>query len=306
MHPLWQIKQINTFEGLRHVDCNMAFGTRTAPHIWCTFFGLVMWIAIYVYLLPDLMHYMDDAWSYEMDPMLAFYEPYDAWFPLKQVKLLQLYDKLGLPHVQKKQQFSRTLEIIGLVINPINMTITMSNKSRSDLTSAIHAFIDSSSSRQCLVIEWQRILGWVNWGLNAYPLLRPALQPTYAKISGKQISRAQVYLNRTVIRHFNWLADTIDISDGVHMLDAKEWGISDADLITYMDASLTGLSFTAPTLKLGFCSSIPSHSPLMTIFYFEALAITSAILWASCLEPGIHHLLIFTDPLNCMDMFNSL
>jgi len=265
-----------------------------------------MWIAIYVYLLPDLMHYMDDAWSYEMDPMLAFYEPYDAWFPLKQVKLLQLYHELGLPHVQKKQQFGRTLEIIGLVVNPINMTITMSDKSCSDLTSAICAFIDSSLSRQCPVIEWQHILGWINWGLNAYPLLRPALQPTYGKFSGKQISRAQVYLNRTVIRHFNWLADTIDISDGVHMLDAEEWGISNVDLITYTDMSLTGLGFTTPTLKLGFCSSIPAHSPLTTIFYFEALAITSAILWASGLEPGIRRLLIFTDSLNCVDMFNSL
>ena len=88
-----------------------------------------MWITIYVYLLPDLMHYMDNAWSYEIDPTLAFYEPYDTWFPLKQVKLLQLYDKLGLPHVQKKQLFSCTLEIIGLVVNPINMPIMMSDKS---------------------------------------------------------------------------------------------------------------------------------------------------------------------------------
>src|SRR5882724_6806699 len=73
-----------------------------------------------------------------------------------------------------------------------------------------------------------------------------------------------------------------------------------------MDMSLTGLGFTAPTLKLGFFSSIPAHSPLTTIFYFEALAIASAILWASGLEPGIRRLLIFTDSLNCVDMFNSL
>jgi len=56
MHPLWQIKQVNTFQGLCFVDQNMVFGTCTAPKIWCTFFSLVMWIAIYVYLLPDLLH----------------------------------------------------------------------------------------------------------------------------------------------------------------------------------------------------------------------------------------------------------
>jgi len=115
----------------------MAFGTQTAPQIWCTFFGLVMWIVIHVYLLPDLMHYMDNAWSYEMDPTLAFYEPYDSWFPQKQLKLLQLYNNLGLPHVRKKQLFGCLLKIIGLVINLVNMTITMSDQSHQDLTMAI-------------------------------------------------------------------------------------------------------------------------------------------------------------------------
>ena len=81
MHPLWQIKQINTFQGQWHVDHNLAFGTCTAPRIWCTFFSLVMWIVIYVYLFLDLLHYMDNAWSYEMDPTLVYYEPYESWFP---------------------------------------------------------------------------------------------------------------------------------------------------------------------------------------------------------------------------------
>jgi len=102
MHPLWQIKQVNTFEGQRHVDRNLTFRTRTAPRIWCSFFSLVMWIAIYVYLYPDLLHYMDDAWSYKMDITLAYYKLYDAWYPQKQVKLLLLYNKLSLPHTKKK------------------------------------------------------------------------------------------------------------------------------------------------------------------------------------------------------------
>ena len=112
MHLLWQIKQINTFEGQRHVDHNMTFGMQTSPRIWCTFFTLVMWITIHVYACADLMHYMDDVWSYETDPILVFYEPLNDWYPCKQVKLLQL-DDLGLPHDKKKQVFAHTLEIIG-------------------------------------------------------------------------------------------------------------------------------------------------------------------------------------------------
>src|SRR5882724_13441169 len=33
MHPLWQLKQINTFQGLQHVDHNMTFRSRSAPKI---------------------------------------------------------------------------------------------------------------------------------------------------------------------------------------------------------------------------------------------------------------------------------
>ena len=94
-----------------------------------------MWISIYIYLLPDLMHYMDKAWLYDMDPALMFYKPYDAWFLQKQVKLLWLYDNLGLPHIKKRWQFGCSFKIIGLIVNPVKMTINMSDKSHNDLMS---------------------------------------------------------------------------------------------------------------------------------------------------------------------------
>ena len=90
------------------------------------------------------MHYMDDAWSYEMDPMLVYYAPHDSWFPRKQVMLLQLYDDLGLPHDKDKQVFGCSLDIIGLHFNPHCMTISMSDMSRANLVTAVHTFIDVS------------------------------------------------------------------------------------------------------------------------------------------------------------------
>jgi len=89
---------------------------------------------------------MDNVWSYEMDTNLIYYEPYDTWFPQKQVKLLLLYDELGLPHIKKKQVFSHSLEIISLFVNPLDMTISMLDSSRSDLITAIREFTDTSQS----------------------------------------------------------------------------------------------------------------------------------------------------------------
>jgi len=42
------------------------------------------------------------------------------------------------------------------------------------------------------------------------------------------------------------------------------------------------------------------------IFYFEALAIASAVLWASGLTPPTPRLPIYTDSLNCVNIFNTL
>jgi len=63
----------------------------------------------------------------------------------------------------------------------------------------------------------------------------------------------------------------------IHMLNTKE-GDFHADSSLY--GCLTHCLGFPSKLSLGFCSSIPVHSPLNTIFYFKALAITSSILWA--------------------------
>ena len=137
MIPLWQLKQINTFQGMRHVDHNMMFGSCSAPKIWCSFFGLVIWIAIHVLACMDLLHYMDNAWLYETDPAFVTYEPYDSHFPKKQATLLCLYDHLGLPHTKNKQIFGHTLNIISLHVDPSSMSITMPLLARQELVTTI-------------------------------------------------------------------------------------------------------------------------------------------------------------------------
>jgi len=150
----------------------------------------------------------------------VLYEPYDTYYPRKQVTLLRLYNYLGLPHVKKKLVFGHALNIIGLYVDLSSMTITMPSDACDKLVSAIHAFIDMASSRCHPLVKWQRMLGWINWSLNAFPLCCPALQSAYAKIAGKQVARAKIYLNHAVIHNFTWLMSMIEASDGVHMMHA--------------------------------------------------------------------------------------
>src|SRR5882724_3552592 len=157
--------------------------------------GLVTWIAIHVYHIGDLLHYMDDSFSFDTNPMLKCYEPYDTYYPSKQCRLLMLWDDIGLPHEKRTQVFGCDLNIISFHVNPSAMSFTMPANSKLDLILAIRTFADSSASRRHPLVEWQRLLGWINWGLNVFPLLHPALKSSYMKIRGKTNAHTSLYLN---------------------------------------------------------------------------------------------------------------
>src|SRR5882724_7542868 len=223
MHPLWQLKQVVTIDGERHIDRCMVFGSRSSPRIWCTFMGLVAWIVIHVYSIEDLLHYMDDAFTYDTDPTLQYYHPHDTHYPSKQCRLLTLWDDIGLPHEQRKQVFGQCIDIIGFFINPVEMSFTMPSDSKEALIMAIRVFIDTSALRRRPLVEWQHLLGWINWGLNTFPLLKPGLQSSYEKIRGKSNAHASIYLNKQVIADLHWVADTMETSSGLFYFNATEW-----------------------------------------------------------------------------------
>ncbi|KIJ24645.1 hypothetical protein M422DRAFT_194440 [Sphaerobolus stellatus SS14] len=306
MHVLWQIRQIVTVDGERHVDRCLVFGNRGAPNIWCSFMALVIWIAIKVKFIEDLLHYMDDAFGYEMDPVLEYYAPYDKHYPKKQVALLRLWDELNLPHNAKKQEFGSSLVIIGFHVDPACMTLSISLSAREDLVSAIAAFLDTSQSRRRPLHQWQRVLGWANWALNVFPLLRPALQSCYAKIAGKSLRNAGIFLNKAVIRDLTWFADRIKTSHGLHFFEDVEWDYSQANLIIYCDASMVGLGFYVPAKALGFASNIPPNPLIPNILFYEALTVVSAVAWAAALPKPPRRLLVYTDSLDSVEMFHSL
>jgi hypothetical protein len=140
MHPLWQIHQVVTIDGQRHVDRCNNFGNRAAGGIWGTFIGLVIWIAIFIKHLHDLFAYVDDVFSWEFESNVMWYAPYRRFFPMKQAQLLLLWDELGIPHEEPKQLFGPILTIIGFEVNSNAMTITMPPDKRLDLIQSIRTF----------------------------------------------------------------------------------------------------------------------------------------------------------------------
>ncbi len=128
-----------------HIDCCCVFGNRASGAIWCAFYALVLWAGIYIKDLLGLLHYVDDAFSFEPEEALEYYAPYDEWYPQKQASLLRLFDEVGILHEKKKQEFGHKLTIIGLQVSLESLMITMLHKKHDNLIEEVTQFLASSA-----------------------------------------------------------------------------------------------------------------------------------------------------------------
>jgi len=123
MHPLWQIKQVITIDKEQDLDRNNCFGGHVSAGIYISFDGLVTWIAKNIHLILDLWTYMDNSFGINKEGNVVWYQKYERYMLESQVKLLSLWDELGIPHEPHKQLFGATLTIIGIEVN-VRATLT--------------------------------------------------------------------------------------------------------------------------------------------------------------------------------------
>jgi hypothetical protein len=309
MHPLWQIKQVNTIERKRHVDRRNCFGGKGSGSLFIGVNSLVTWIGKNEYHIPDLGTYSDDSFGVELAKNMSIYKPYDKAMPTSQVTLLSLWDRLGIPHKERKQLFGNQLTIIGIDVDANNLTLTMPEENKKDLIQHLSEFARTPerSGVKYSLKDFQRLAGWFNWALNVYPLLKPALSNVYAKMAHSKPDKplTKLYINNSIRSDISWAIDHISNLSGTRVVQSLDWDPDSADIAAYCDASLEGLGYWFPGLSTGFWSTVPENPPKDTIFYFEALSVLSAIMHATSLSFPVNKLVVYTDNLNTVQMFNS-
>ena len=225
LHPLWQLKQIVTIDGERHVDRCTSFGGRGSCRDYTVFMGLVLWIALFVASIPDLFGYIDDNFSFEEEGNVVWYEPYKCYYPAKQTKLLTLWDEIALPHEKPKQEYGPVLRIIGFLVDPNLMRVSMDEEDKAKLLQRVTSFTATTpgGTRRTLR-EFQQLAGWVNWSFNVFPLLKPALANVYAKMSGKSQPHAKLFVSRAVVLDLLWFCSHVERSNGVRLSTGRARG----------------------------------------------------------------------------------
>jgi hypothetical protein len=251
------------------------------------------------------LSYVDDNFGAAEKGDVAWYRPYQKNMLTPQVRLLELWDELGVPHAEKKQVSGACLRVIRFDIDPNAMRVCMCLDKRAKLVVACQAF--AVRRAQFPLREFWVIQGHINWALNVYPLLRPALSALYEKTAGKTQPRALVRVNTGVIRELKWFIQHIEASSGVHILGASEWTVHDREdtLEVYTDASGMGLGVWFPGEHVGYQWPLPPDKPVNRIFFWEALAVCSAIHLSR--QHGKPMCIIYhTDNSNTFDIFTSL
>jgi len=189
------------------------------------------------------------------------------------------------------------------------MTLSLSPARHSDLCDALQSWAIKPMNRakpHYQLKHWQQIGGWINWALNVYPLLRPCLNNFYAKLSGSHDPSRKIWVNNAVRDDLAWAARHIEASDGVHLLRSANWDLSSADVIVYCDACLDGMGFWYLSSLLGFYSPTPLDALNFPIFYFEALCVLCALQDVSSRVNCGSRVIIYTDNLNTVQIFNTL
>ncbi|KAG9218369.1 hypothetical protein CCMSSC00406_0007260 [Pleurotus cornucopiae] len=128
-------------------------------------------------------------------------------------------------------------------------------------------------------------------------------------IKDKQVPNAPIYLNADVIHDLSWVAKHFESSSGIHVMRALAWKPLGADLSIYCDAATSrSLAFWVPIRSLGFVAPLPEapFAPASAIFFFEALAVLSALQWAASLSLLPKRLAIYSDSMNTVQIFDSM
>jgi len=306
VHLYWQIKQINHIGGSLHIDRNNTFGGCTSGCNWISFMLLVSWIEKKKQNIELLGTYLDDSFGPNHANNVAWYTPYHKFIPRNQVKLLELWDKLNIPHKEKKQIFGLSLMVIGIEVNVNALSMTMPADMLNELILAIQEFV--SANRKFMLHEWQRPTGWINWSLNMFPLLRPTLNNFYAKISGKCSPDKYIRINNTMCADLLWAIQHLKSNPGVCLIHHLQWDISSADVIIYYHVCLDSMGFWLPEKCISYYPPVPESTTDEQIFYFEALCVLSAIHHATDFlhVPPSSRILIYTDNDNTIVIFNTL
>jgi len=219
LHPSWQIKQVVSIDGQRHVDRCNNLGNRGGGWNWDAFASLVNWIGAEKRNIPDLLGYVDDNFGWEFEGNTKYYRPYKKHLPAKQTRLLELWDELGIPHEEDKQLSGPCLPILGYEVDVNAMTVKVPDEKKAKMIGLLRNYAHEGIS--CTLKELQTVAGSVNPALPLYPRLHHGLRGLFDEMVGKEKPSTKLTLTKPVARSLSKLADYLEHAQPIPIRQTK-------------------------------------------------------------------------------------
>lgn len=284
MSPYWQALQAVKIDGQYHVDRCNTFGNAASQRLFCAFSSLVLWIAENVYDVHDMLSYIDDNFSWDYATQKKYYEPYKKLLPIKQARLLQLWDILGIPHDIKKQEHGHVLTIIGFEVDVRRMRVRIPKAALDKILPKIESLYTSKAieTTKTTVKDIRQIAGKVNWTIEVNPLLRPGVDCLYRLVTGRMDPKETCTIDEETQQNLIWLAKHLRKPNGISFMYSIAWSRDEATQIIYATTLKGGMSFYIPRNQL--LKYVPFPPQLTTdreLSLYGLANVACAIEWAS-------------------------
>ena len=163
------------------------------------------------------------------------------------------------------------------------LSMTLSNESKETFITKLKWWC--KPGRKEKLRRWYQMGGWMNWAMNVYPRLRPALNNFYPKLRGHCDSTSLIWVNNNIQEDFSWAVKILESSSGIRLLKLVTWDSNDATLTIFCNACPKGMGFWYPDLDIAFYSP---HRVMSTLTLFSTSKPSASTLLYLMLINGPH------------------
>ncbi|KAK4694583.1 hypothetical protein P7C70_g8708, partial [Phenoliferia sp. Uapishka_3] len=294
----------------RHLEWRAAFGTRASPFLWTALNSSFMWICQFHAKIERPLAYVDDWMGIDITGRRRYIlkDGLQISMPTDQARTAEVLTSLNVPWELEKAESGASLVITGILVDARKGTASLADEACLELIRKIYAFLTDHGRCPKLRV-WRELAGHLNWSLTVFPIIRPLVNPIFAKLSLPHGQRkndrfAPVWHNSTVKASLRDIVIHLSDPPPLDILDAgaTQWTREEADIIIYTDACKFNDDGTGAGLGFYFEYQGETHMFYCrpgafweSIIFAEAITVVAALLAAVARLADIRRVLILCD-----------
>ena len=245
-----------------YFDTRLPFGSRSSPYIFNAFAEALLWILMYIYGVPNLLHYLDDFF-------VCALERSSCARHMETVK--SVFSSLGVPLAPEKIVGpTQTITYLGIEIDSLKQTIQLPADKLTDLLSMLQSW---EHKKKCTKRELLSLIGSLSFACKVIKPGRMFLRRLIDLSTTVQNLNHHIMLNQEARADITWWVQFMPTWNGKENIQAAP--ITSVALRLFTDASDKGFGAVFQTHWL--CSTWPDQLSHYHINFKELFAVLACV-----------------------------